>query len=507
MANVYCALCGVILLPDPYVEEGATEPEPPPRRRRPWCSEVRGLTTIDDPSNPPTLTGVGLIYGPNCLSATIDCKLSYIDSQLTREWGLSTTRLGWGSWAFGVHDACWQMLRLRVGGWHERQLIISVFHQLLCVPCIESSSFDFGHDYDGASQTHKRMGPPMPINHGSVLYADPHAVPLMVISEPAMPQSLTSFDYLQGASCHAFGPLSMELIHEILSYLSRKEVAALRLVSRALASIAAVENLPQSYWRSRFLLGQEADFIFPDLTERRDWRGFFLALNKLLRHGGTLPLLNRKRIRKLIEPISRFMEDTRGPDAGIFGMVVQRVPNQESRFQISTSDDGGHIPAVLEESNSFAGDISTDFPDGPLYSGCRVIDHVTWALPNPRQYNQGSIEVSSCRIGVMTFIAGIGIFPSRTTDNYACIIGFHYPGAEKWLDMPTASSIEHIHVAFSAQGLTGIMFSFTDGTESSWTGVSEGRGIAQGSLNVTGESQPRHLLAGVDVRPDPFEYF
>lgn len=150
-----------------------------------------------------------------------------------------------------------------------------------------------------------------------------------------------------------------------------------------------------------------------------------------------------------------------------------------------------------------AGGITSDNPLEPISYGCRVIDHITWELPKSRQYDQGTIAVSTLHVGAMTFITGIGIFPSATSEGDACIIGFHNPVAARWLQMPTSSSIAHIHVAFSAQGLTGVMFSYTNGTSSHWTGTSEGPGIAQGSLNVAWKSQPRHLLAAIDVWPGP----
>lgn len=481
--NVYCAFCGSILLPDPYVEDGATEPETPPRRRRPWCSEVRGLTTFEDLA-PPSLTGVGLLYPQKRLSAPHGCDLTYLDHELSGEWGLRTTR--WASWAFGVHDACWQILRLRLRGWHERQIVTSAFHQLLCFPCIKTCWFGFYHDHDEGFR-----------------WADPFAVPLTDLSEAAKSLPSTSVGYVQVESCQALGPLYTELIHEIFCYLPCKEVAALRLVNKSLAAIAAVENLPQSYWRSRFFPGQEADFVFPILSERRDWRALFFGLNQLLRNSESLPLLTRKKIRNLIEPFARVLENTHVPWTGLFGMLALQSPNHKSRFQIPTSDDAVQEPVVLEESNSLAGGITSDNPLEPISYGCRVIDHKTWELPKSRQYDQGTIAVSTLHVGAMTFITGIGIFPSATSEGDACIIGFHNPVAARWLQMPTSSSIAHIHVAFSAQGLTGVMFSFTNGTSSHWTGTSEGPGIAQGSLNVAWKSQPRHLLAAIDVWPGP----
>lgn len=500
MADVYCAFCGVILFPDPYVAAGATRPEPPPRRHRPWYSEVRGLTAIDNPDTP-ALTGVGLIYRSNHLSAPDDSDSTYLDHQLSREWGLSRTR--WRSWAFGVHDACWQVLRLRLGPLPESHIVSSVFRLLLCVPCIGSSWFDFGHDYGGASVAHKTQGRFLSIVQGSLLYADPCALPSLNVSEKIEPLPSTFYGYADGASYQAFGPLSTELIHEVLSYLSCKEVAALRLVNRTFSSIAAVENLPQSYWRSRFLLGQVADFVFPGLGERRDWRGLLFGLKRRLQDDGNIFLLNRRRIRGLIESIARIVEEGAVAQPGLYGVAALKVPNQEARFQLLGSDNNAETAGVLVRSSSFSGYITSTGENAPLSYGCRLLNHRTQRLPYLRQNDDSRIAVSTCHIGAITFISGIGIFPSPMSEESAYIIGYHHIRTATWLQMPTASSIEHIQVAFSAQGLTGVMFSFTNGTSSRWTGISEGPGIAQGCLRAAGKSQPRHLLAGVDVRSGP----
>lgn len=482
--NSYCAFCGFILAPDRCVEEGATAPEPPPRRRRKWHEEVRGLTIFDD-SGSPSLTGVGLVYPSKRLSAPHGRDLTYLDHHLSGDWGLRNTR--WGSWAFGVHDACWQILRFRLPGWHETDILTSAYRQLLCVPYIKSSWLGFDHE--------------------RFRWSDPFAISLTDISEAAQPLPSTSVGDLQVGSCRAFDPLSTELIHEILSHLSCKEVPGLRLVNRSLAATAAVKNLPQSYWRSRFLLGQEADFIFPDLSETRDWRALFFGQMKLLQSDGSESLLTRKRIRNMLEPFARVLEDAAAPWPGLFGMAACRVGDEESQFQIRASDDAVDEPVVLEQFNLLTADITSNNAHELISHGCRVVDHVTCRVPNPHQCDQGRIAVSTFHIGVMTFIAGIGIFPSARGDDDACIIGFHNSKAAKWLDMPTASSIEGIHAAFAEEGLAGVMFTFTDGTESHWIGVSEGSGIAQGLLDVAGKPQARYLMAGVDVSYRPFGQF
>lgn len=227
------------------------------RDPRPWYRKIRGLTTTDIPDRA-TLTGVGLIYNYDILDTPADSNLSYAETEVASwgSWELSNYR--WNDWAFGVHDSCWQILLLRLSHLDVRAIVPAVYRQLLCVPCIKGSSFDWGHDYDGAARTHKVRPRPLPVDETSPLYADPCAPLSLDTFEIVAPAPSTASQYLQTASRQSFGSLPPELIHEILPYLSCKEVATLRLVNRSLAVIAALDRLPQSYWRSRFQRGGEA---------------------------------------------------------------------------------------------------------------------------------------------------------------------------------------------------------------------------------------------------------
>ncbi|KAJ6140743.1 hypothetical protein N7497_011636 [Penicillium chrysogenum] len=60
---------------------------------------------------------------------------------------------------------------------NETAIAESVFYQLYCTPCLGASSFEFGHDYEGAAQTHKSFGRPKAVDLSSHFYADPCAIP------------------------------------------------------------------------------------------------------------------------------------------------------------------------------------------------------------------------------------------------------------------------------------------------------------------------------------------
>lgn len=323
-SNVYCPFCGVILLPDPYSDD---DPASLQTRVRPWYAEVRGIFSTNIALGHIAITGRGIIRYRNNLYAPLGSVLSYVDvgTEALEEWRLcepSERR-----WCFGFHNSCWRLLLLRLGHGqddyfqNETAVAKSVFYQLYCTPCLEASSFEFGHDYEGAAQTHKSFGRPRAVDLSSHFYADPCAIPSMDDLQAATlgfckapdgslwkgrdgartttvtvvgigycnerensasspfesndDRNLLPFpdrcEKLERPKRHFFDALSPELKYEIFSYLSFDELLDMRLVCRNIALLATSDTLPESYWRSRFLLGQEADFLFPKLTDKWDW--------------------------------------------------------------------------------------------------------------------------------------------------------------------------------------------------------------------------------------------
>lgn len=180
-SNVYCPFCGVILLPDPYSDDPASLQT----RVRPWYAEVRGIYSTNTAFGYITITGLGIIRCRNSLYAPLGNDLSYVDmgTEALEEWRLcepSESR-----WCFGFHNSCWRLLLLRLGHGqddyfqNETTIAESVFYQLYCTPCLEASSFKFGHDYEGAAQTHKSFGRPKAVDLSLHFYADPCAIPSM----------------------------------------------------------------------------------------------------------------------------------------------------------------------------------------------------------------------------------------------------------------------------------------------------------------------------------------
>lgn len=299
-------------------------------------------------------------------------------------------------------------------------------------------------------------------------------------------------------SAYLLDKLSAELSSEILSYLSFAELLNLRLVCRGLALLASTNALSQSYWRSRFCIGQEADFLFLSLTETRNWARLFMGTSISLKNK-SLHLINRKRIRKLLEPFAALwdLEDVlrSGPDGSIFHPAQEK--DEHSQYIDSMSSK--ILVSRLQIGLSFSGQLPALHTDGPIEEGCRALYHRAQSLMPPHQPTDRRIAISTIKVGTRSFISGINLYPATDNDSSSCAIGYRIPASEKWVEIPPFSGLRAIRVAFRAEGLTGVKFVFEDSESFDWVGDTRSSGIAFGILAIQKEgSDWPYLLAGLD---------
>ncbi|KAL4993288.1 hypothetical protein BDV10DRAFT_199823 [Aspergillus recurvatus] len=463
--NVFCPFCGVILARDPYSPPG---PESIPRRRRPWYAEIRGVVSSSTAAENIVLTGVGTLHSRGVLIAPADSERSYVETEGLYPVSISSeTVIGWG-----VHNSCWQLLRLRLRPLPETDIVSAVFDVLYNTPGGDGSVFDFGHGYDGAERTHKRHGR-VEVDSELPLYADPCAIPSLGELENSVPAEPASHFRLGNYEPRVFGSISTELKHEILTYLPYRDVCTLRLVCRELADFTGPSSLPQSYWRSRFLLGQEADFLLPTLSKRRNWSRLYLGAMAPL-NLRVPSMVNRRRIRGLIEHVAALAElyVVRPP---LHGSPVWPEPGSDDCF-VSTRKE----TSLLKVHSSFSGQVTASGPNKPLQYGCRIL-----------HYRSASIALAG-KPHEQSFISGM-----RFAEDMTGLIGYHHSPGETRVYAPESTRIQTIHVAFCSQGLTGISFTFSNSESTPWIGQSNGPGIALGNLCVA-ETDPCCLVAGLD---------
>ncbi|EHA18623.1 hypothetical protein ASPNIDRAFT_129458, partial [Aspergillus niger ATCC 1015] len=329
-SNVYCPFCGVILLPDPYWDDPGA---------RPWYAQVRGIYSTNPAVGHIKATGVGIVRGRKTLHAPLDSNQVYGDvaPDDLDEWRLCEQSDS--QWCFGFHESCWKLLILRLQ--HGRvespsltdvAIAEMVFYQLCCTPCLEGSIFHFGHDYAGAAQTHRIRGRIPPMDLGSHRYADPSV-------------------------------------------------------------LADISMLPQSYWRSRFLLGQEADFVFPCLSETQDWFKLFFATRASLK-AATPPLVNRKRIRDLLEPMASLVDLDSIFRHGPGGLDYFPAPMRGNDFTLVDIEAGPQLAKVL---GYFSGtETCIDVPKNLFIKAFRVAFCAEGLMGIQLQYGNSA---SSCWLG------------------------------------------------------------------------------------------------------------
>lgn len=414
-------------------------------------------------------------------------------------------------WCFGFHESCWRLFLLRFGHeqdnytQNEETILESLYYQLYCTPCLGSCVFQFGHDYGGAAQTHILSGRIKPVDLSSHLYANPCSIlPLDnleasygQVNELANGDKISKWMDKRRPRNLIFNlPLDVKL--EIFSYLSFKEVLNMRLVCRYLALFAAVDALPQSYWRSRFLLGQEADFLFPNLAKQRNWSRLFFGVRASLKTE-LLSLVNRKRIRQLLEPIAALVDLEPVLQKGPYGSVFQPAQNKGDVFQIIHDKNTEMPPQSIEMGDSFSGQLASIGADSPLNEGCRVLYHRTQLfMPAQKQHYRWRIGVSTVKIGAQSFISGLNLFPSGESAITDGLVGYHNPASEEWMEIPPTLQAKALYVAFSSQGLTGVKFTLTNYSSTGWVGRSSGPGIAQGILSAPEKMDQHFLIVGLD---------
>jgi hypothetical protein len=514
MPNIYCPFCGIVLRSNDF------ENPIPSTRQRPWFAEIRAVFHSEARPCRPSLTGVGFIDLGNILSAPLDSNLSYRDTEALE--ALTLFQNPGRGWGYGFHNSCWKLLLARLPHIKEHHDILkTIFSLLFTTPCAVFSGFQFNHNYGGAVETHKPWGRPKPIDLASPLYADPCAIPSLATLESFALNRASSHSKKQKAAkldpCterasgrdHFFGRLPLEIIYEILSYLPLVEVAGIRLVCRELALIAKCENLPQSFWKSRFMLGHEQDYIFPDLGVTRDWSQLFRGTQSCFTHGNK-SLASRMRIRGLLEPIAVLVELNTTKARKSCGFPISSVDSDKERHWRLNNDSGEDLPMTFKDIRFFTGQIAPRDHGDQLTHGCRVQQYRIARFPSHIrgafcEESIRQIKVSSVHIGAQCYISGIRYCRSQASlplDDFPLKLGFCTPAREKQINIPPGATVKLVEVAFCASGLVGIRFVFTGNEDGSsqWVGQRGGQGIAHGILQLPESESNYYLAAGLDVR-------
>lgn len=513
MPNIYCPFCGIILQSNQYLNPL------PPTSEREWFAEIRAVFRSEARPRRASLTGVGFIRG-YILSAPLDSNLSHRDTEALEAINLKRSRER--SCAYGFHNSCWKLLLARLPHIKELQYILdTIFSLLFTTPCPDFAVFQFNHNYGGAAETHKPRGRAMPLDFSTPFYADPCAIPSLATLESFALDRATSLsekwkttrlDPYIGSSTglgYFFGRLPLEIIYEIISYLPLVEVVGIRLVCQELALIAGRENLPQSFWKTRFMFGHEQDYIFPDLAVMRNWSQLFNGAHSCF-VSGNKSLANRMRIRALLEPIAVLAELNTTKAKTPLGLPTSYVDSDEEQHWRLDDYNGEDLSMTFKDVRFFTGQLARSDYLGQIKHGCRVKRYRIARFPSQIRgtYSEGNIrqvKVSTVQIGAQCYISGIRYSFSQASSslgNFPLELGFCTPGREKEINIPSDADVKLVEVAFCSSGLVGIRLAFAGGEDRSspWIGQCGGQGIARGILQLPQSERNYHLVAGLDVR-------
>lgn len=248
-----------------------------------------------------------------------------------------------------------------------------------------------------------------------------------------------------------FEMLPVELLHFILFELSSPEVVALKQSSRVFQRLP----LPDTFWRSRFLLGREFDYIYEALeyfeNRQGQWGAIFQRLRDMRKSPG---LMNRRRIWGLAQILDDLVE-TRLENHACSGATVR------SYFE----------PAAAEEMNPIWSEAHRCLrPFNQCFSaGCRDL-YVRSMLVPP---NASKIYVSVVDILDKAYVSGLRFEePTGTIQQ----IGYVRPGNETplpWNAHSDPRQATGFHLALDQHGVRGLCIVSGENMLSGWAGQHE----------------------------------
>ncbi|KAK2783590.1 hypothetical protein FQN53_009135 [Emmonsiellopsis sp. PD_33] len=437
------------------------------------CSSYKPLVRSTTGISSPYASGVGFLSEQGHITASDDYDVSYTDRAPAYEsYGL-LYRSG-SFWAFPIHDVCWHMIRQSTSNLADTPNSViarHLFYLLLCTPCNDRHQFSPGHDFGGAAQFQGRIADSLHLPRSNVYYyinCDPSTLEdtasALNAKETVYPGA-KRLEYPQNTHTEhtRFERLPVEIIHLIFELLSTSDVRNIRLVSRRLADVAMVEELPQSFWRSRFYPDQEMGFtsvLLPHYSTLREtsWKDKYISFQAALRIPNRFPSTrNRQRIWSLARPLS--------------GLIEAIIQNDQSKKTRTTSDDFSpsamdHVPSHIQAGRVLQSEISRAPYDRVLEFGCRELSlrSIRWqTLTGFRSYQLGISVASFYRD---KYISGLRIIPQDDQQPLALglSIGLIDKTSESIIEVTSPDVLEGFDVAVKESGICGLRPRFRNAT-------------------------------------------
>ncbi|KAH7122101.1 hypothetical protein B0J13DRAFT_156355 [Dactylonectria estremocensis] len=383
------------------------------------------------------------------------------------------------TWGFLFHWSCWEMLTF-IGP----QNLNKLFHYFRSFPIQIEGVVNFDHDYGGLytyDPPLKDLAPgdetSIGINPSEDQQQDGCDIPDLVdIFErdnvSSVPLNAAAISTIDQTSADTFSQLPIEILQAILIYLPSKDVLHARLASRFCAHIP----LPDLFWKSRFLPGQEFDHIFEaeeHLASRRgEWKSLFLSV-KRLRHRPEV--INRKRIWGLVTSLQGILD--RMGNAPCEGEPIRSFfePNAPSdQIRHWTTAKRCLVP-----------------PQKDFIEGCRSLHDRALAIPT----ETATLLVSTIEVHGRVYICGLHF---QQSDGKECSIGYNHSQHQVILTKDKNHFITGFNLAQDRRGIRGISVISSAGT-SSWIGNHQDVPKRRLVINSTGEVPVTFIKGGFDA--------
>ncbi|KAK2785953.1 hypothetical protein FQN51_003761 [Onygenales sp. PD_10] len=455
----FCPICGIVV-----GTAGDLRPEEFPNTSLAWYQELRAIRSAAGISSP-YASGVGFFSEQGHITACNDYDVSYTDLAPACESYSPLYRSG-SFWAFPIHDVCWHMIRQSTFNIPDNPVSMiarHLFYILLCTPCNDRLQFSPGHDFGGAAQFQGRIADSLHLPRPNAYYyinCYPSAledIGSAVIARGTMYPGAKRLEHRRNTQTEAtrFERLPVEIIQLIFELLSTSDVCNIRLASRRLAYIAMMEELPQSFWRSRFSPDREMGFAAVFLSchsTLRDmsWKDKYVSFQAALRLPNRFPsTCNRQRIWALARPLS--------------GLIEAIIQNDQTLETWTTSDDFSpsemdHVPSHIQVGKVLQSEISRAPHDQLLKFGSRVLSVQGIRCQILREFRSYRLGISVASFHREKYISGLRIIPPDNQQPLAfgLSMGLIDKTSEYIVEVTSSDVLEGFDVAVKESGICGL---------------------------------------------------
>lgn len=407
-------------------------------------------------------------------------------------------------WGYGFHDDCWMLLLAKLSHSRtvdENAIVEEVFRLLSFIECPNFSVFNFGHDYGGVAKDQDPLGRRHSVHRSALGHYNPCWLPSWEelqkqASSILNAKTLDEFTLPSSDTACPIRKLPSEIFYLIAQLLPLRDVANLRLTCQEFALKTTLKSLPQEFWKSRFSPGFELDYVLPGTTvNTSDWLQLFCGI-MALRESGYEPLVNKKRIWKILDHFVVTLGAVRSTENySEHGdrVSLENIFQEKAKiYRLEAGKNEGPDMFFTSE-YSLSGLVDHDH-NKQLNLGCRLSQFCVSRF-EPQVENGQPIEVSTVSVGEKFYISSFRRVSSQTSGQ----LGSH--GEKKLIHIPNHLRIESIEVAFRRSGLAGIRFLCTGNYKSPWVGQIEGHGLGRSVLQVPQNFNKYNLVVGVDVCP------